>query len=57
MSRAKYLYIPNVPDDTKEALINISANLGIPLSALIKPELRKIIESFPPKMREPKSKD
>lgn len=43
--------IKNIPDRTVQELKNIAAHLGITVSAMLKPKLREIIESYPTNYR------
>jgi hypothetical protein len=45
------LYIANVPPNVKNQLAAIAINEGQDLSNMLKPHLRKIIESYPPELR------
>lgn len=47
----KPLTITNVPSIIHQDLHNIADNIGIPLSAFLKPELRKIADSYPAHMK------
>lgn len=50
------MYISGVPEDVNNDLVNIAFNLGnVPVSDLIKPELRKLRDSYPVNMRQPKN--
>lgn len=54
MSKKKYeVRITQVSPTLHGELINISKNLGERLTTLLKPELRKFVESYPEKMRKP----
>lgn len=45
--------IPNVNPSLKRDLENIAANIGIGVTALLKSDLRKIVDSYPPEMKKP----
>lgn len=49
--------VKGIPPQTHTDLIHISQNLGISLSALLKPELRKIADSYSPELKNPPEKD
>jgi hypothetical protein len=49
--------IRTVPKDIREDLTNIAKNKGISLSTMLKPELRKIRDSYPNEMRKPPRAD
>lgn len=36
-----------------EALVNISKNLGVSLTDMLKPKLREIADSYPDKLKQP----
>lgn len=52
ISRFPYLAVYGVNKQVHEELKSISKNLGIDLSALIKPKLRELRDSYPEAMRE-----
>lgn len=39
------------PEATHKDLVNISANLGIPLSAFLRPKLMEIADSYPDRFK------
>jgi hypothetical protein len=41
----------------KTELNNIAENMGVQLGSFLKMELRKIVDNYPEKMRQPKLKD
>jgi hypothetical protein len=45
--------VRGVSHQVAEDLNNISKNSGVPLSDLLKPKLREIVESYPVNMRRP----
>jgi hypothetical protein len=46
-----YIKIKGVPKNIKEDLTNISKNLGISLTSMLKPKLREIANSYPPELK------
>ena len=50
-SKYPYLAVYGVNSSVHEELKNISKNLGIDLSALIKPKLRELRDSYPEALR------
>ena len=53
MSNPTFIKINGVPKALKENLRNIAKNLGINMGDLIKPELRKLADSYPENMKRP----
>ena len=53
----KEIRIRGVSEKMHEELHNIADNIGVPFPLFIKPELRKICESYPDKMKKPYKKD
>jgi hypothetical protein len=51
------LRITGVPEEILEQLHNIAKNEGNNLSAILKPHLRKIVESYSDRMRRPPIND
>lgn len=51
------LRIRNVSPQVMRELDNIAANIGIPESAFIKMELRKVADSYPDHMKQPPKKN
>jgi hypothetical protein len=51
------LRITGVPEEILDQLHNIAKNEGNNLSAILKPHLRKIVESYPERMRRPPQND
>jgi hypothetical protein len=49
--------VKGVPEDIYNDLMNIAKNNGTPLSAILRPKLREIRDSFPLHLRQPKRKD
>lgn len=45
--------IQNVNNKVFEEINNIAENLGVTLAAFMKPELRKIVDSYPDKLKQP----
>lgn len=45
--------IKHVPPTVHEELLNICKNRGITLNSMLKPELRKIVDSYPVEMKKP----
>lgn len=45
--------IQNVNNKVFEEINNIAKNQGITLAAFMKPELRKIVDSYPDKLKQP----
>lgn len=54
--RGPYIKIYGVPKDIHDQLWNISDNMGIPLSYLLKPVLREWVEKQSERNRAPKPK-
>jgi predicted DNA-binding protein len=46
-----YIKITGVSQKIKDELNNISSNAGIPLSQILKPKLREIVDSYPEDMK------
>lgn len=55
--RLPELRVTNMPVQLNEELNNIKDNLGISLSAFLKPHLRKIVDSYDEHMKKPKQND
>lgn len=51
---SRRIFITGVPQKSKRELVNISKNTGIDVSALMKPKVFELINSYPPDMREKK---
>lgn len=51
MAKQNEIRITNVPLDVKNDLENIASNIGISLSAMLKPKLREIRDGYSEKMR------
>lgn len=51
MDEQKYIMIKGIPNQLKTDLQNIAKNTGVTLAGLLKPELRKIAESYPQQMK------
>ena len=49
--------VKGVPEDIYNDLMNIAKNNGTPLSAILRPKLREIRDSYPPHLRVAKKKD
>lgn len=54
--RTNEIRITNIPIQVHTDLINISENLGISLSTLLKPELRRAVEKYAGDLRNPPKK-
>lgn len=52
-SPRKDIKITNVNSDVHRQLTNISKNMSIDMSQLLKPHLHTIVESYPEKLRKP----
>lgn len=50
----RYLKITGIPPSVKEQFMNISDNTGSSMSALIKPKIMELIDSYPEHMRKRK---
>lgn len=57
MAKQNEIRITNVPSDIKNDLENIAGNMGISLSAMLKPKLREIRDSYSDKMKKKPEKD
>lgn len=51
MNKDKDILIRNVPKEIKEDLFAIADNLGISVTAMVKPVLRQLRDSHPENMR------
>lgn len=49
--REREIRITNVPDHTINAINNISKNLGVSVSTLLKPKIFDIVQSYPEELR------
>lgn len=53
MSERTFIKIDGVPKGLKKDIRNIAQNLGVSMGDLIKPELRKLADSYPENMKRP----
>lgn len=51
MAKSDELRLRGISGKLKEDLQTIARNEGVNLSALLKPRLRQIVDSYPPQMR------
>ena len=56
-NRDKEIRIFNMPKNTMDILNNIKKNSGLTAGAILKPELIKIINSYPEELKRTPSKD
>ena len=57
MAKQNEIRITNVPLDVKNDLENIAGNIGVTLSAMLKPKLREIRDSYSDKMKKKPDRD
>lgn len=57
MAKRNEIRITNVPLDVKNDLENIAGNIGISLSAMLKPKLREIRDGYSDKMKKKPERD
>jgi hypothetical protein len=51
MAKSDELRLRGISGKLKEELVNIAENEGINLSALLRPKLRQIVDSYPQQMK------